>query len=67
MQEQICKIDEKKIKSVKKFKKLNKLNKVPSSEDVAKNIIENLSKLRKLPSGTYIDIRKVKFLSLLFK
>lgn len=58
MQEQICKIDEKKIKSVKKFKKLNQLNKVPSSEDVAKNIIENLSKLRKLPSGTYIDIRK---------
>ena len=58
MQKQICKIDEKKIKSVIKFKKLNKLNLVPNPSDVAQNIIKNLTKLKRIPSGSYIDIRK---------
>ena len=58
MQKQICKIDEKKIKSVIKFKKLNKLNLVPNPSDVAQNIIKNLAKLKRIPSGSYIDIRK---------
>ena len=58
MQKQICKINDKKIKSVKKFKKLNYQNKVPSPEDVAINVIKNLTKFKKIPSGSYIDIRK---------
>ena len=62
MQKQICKIDDKKIKSVKKFKKLNYQNKVPSPEDVAINVIKNLTKFKKIPSGSYIDIpKKLKF------
>ena len=57
MQNQICKIDEKKILSVKKFKILNKQNKIPSSDEVADNIINIIQKLKK-SSGSYIDIRK---------
>jgi|TARA_B100000780_G_scaffold279194_1_gene256351 NAD(P)-dependent dehydrogenase (short-subunit alcohol dehydrogenase family) len=57
MQNQICKIDEKKISSVKKFKILNKQNKIPSSDEVADNIINIIQKLKK-SSGSYIDIRK---------
>ena len=57
MQKQICKINEKKIKSVKKFKELNKKNMVPSPNEVADNLINSI-KLLKKKSGDYIDIRK---------
>ncbi len=58
MQDQICKVNEKKIYSVKKFKKLNLSNKVPNAYDVANNILKNLSKINKKSNGSYIDIRK---------
>lgn len=57
MQNQICKIDENKISSVKKFKTLNKNNLVPSSDEVAENIIKQIKKLN-FKSGDYLDIRK---------
>ena len=57
MQNQICKIDENKINSVKKFKTLNKNNLVPSSDEVAENIIKQIKKLN-FKSGDYLDIRK---------
>ncbi len=58
MQSQICKVDEKKISSVKKFKILNQTNKVPSSDEVARNILANITKFLGKSSGSYIDIRK---------
>jgi NAD(P)-dependent dehydrogenase (short-subunit alcohol dehydrogenase family) len=47
MQKQICKINEKKIKSVKKFKELNKKNMVPSPNEVADNLINSIKLLKK--------------------
>ena len=58
MQKKICSVNEKKISSVKKFKILNKNNKVPSPEEVADNLIKSVKRLKKLKSGSYIDIRK---------
>ncbi len=58
MQNQICKVNEKKIYSVKKFKKLNRSNKVPTPNDVAKNIIKNLASMKNKKNGSYLDIRK---------
>lgn len=58
MQKQICKINEKKFFSVKKFIKLNKQNQVPSPDLVADNILNKINILKKLKSGSYIDIRK---------
>ena len=57
MQDQICKINEKKIPSVKKFKKLNENNLVPMPDEVAKNILKTLSKLKNKKNGSYLDIR----------
>jgi len=47
MQKQICKINEKKIKSVKKFKELNKKNMVPSPNEVADNLVNSIKLLKK--------------------
>jgi len=58
MQNQICKIDEKKISSVKKFKLLNKKNKVPLPDEVAENILNTIQKLKIKQNGEYLDIRK---------
>ena len=58
MQNQICKIDEKKISSVKKFKFLNKKNKVPFPDEVAKNILNIVKNLKIKKNGGYLDIRK---------
>tara|TARA_Y100000590_G_C15737087_1_gene1018950 strand:- start:3403 stop:4104 length:702 start_codon:yes stop_codon:yes gene_type:complete len=57
MQGEICKINEKKISSVKKFKKLNRLNKVPLPEDVALNILNKVTSVKR-KSGSYLDIRQ---------
>jgi benzil reductase ((S)-benzoin forming) len=57
MQDQICKIDAKKINSVKKFQDLNRNNLIPSPEQVAKNIIRILPSLKKIKSGSFLDIR----------
>ena len=58
MQDQICKIDEKKISSVKKFKILNRKNKVPGPDQVAENIINFIQNYRFNKNGEYLDIRK---------
>ena len=58
MQNQICKIDEKKISSVKKFKLLNKNNKVPFPDEVAENILNTVQNLKIKKNGVYLDIRK---------
>ena len=58
MQDQICKIDEKKISSVKKFKNLNRKNKVPMPDQVAENIINFIQSYRINKNGEYQDIRK---------
>ena len=58
MQNQICKIDEKKISSVKKFKLLNKKNKVPFPDEVAENILNTVQNLKIKKNGGYLDIRK---------
>lgn len=58
MQNQICRIDEKKISSVKKFKLLNKKNKVPLPDEVAENILNTVYNLKIKNNGGYLDIRK---------
>ena len=58
MQNQICRIDEKKISSVKKFKLLNKKNKVPLPDEVAENILNTIYNLKIKNNGGYLDIRK---------
>ncbi len=58
MQNQICRIDEKKISSVKKFKSLNKKNKVPMPDEVAENILNFIQNYRINKNGEYQDIRK---------
>ncbi len=58
MQDQICKIDEKKISSVKKFKILNRKNKVPLPDQVAENIINFIQNYKFNKNGEYYDIRK---------
>ena len=58
MQDQICKIDEKKISSVKKFKNLNRKNKVPMPDQVAENILNFLQSYKINKNGEYQDIRK---------
>lgn len=57
MQDQICKIDAKKISSVKRFQDLNRNNLIPSPEMVARNIIKMLPSLKKIKSGSFLDIR----------
>ena len=56
MQDLIFKVDEKKINSVKKFKDLNKKNKIPSSREVAINILNKINQL-KVKNVDYIDLR----------
>ena len=58
MQNQICRIDEKKISSVKKFKLLNKKNKVPLPDEVDENILNTVYNLKIKNNGGYLDIRK---------
>ena len=58
MQNQICRIDEKKISSVKKFKSLNKKNKVPMPDEVAENILNFIQNYRINKNGEYQDIIK---------
>ena len=57
MQDQIYKVDEKKIKSVKKFKIANKNNMIPTADVVAKTIIQYIEKNKKI-KNSYIDLRK---------
>ena len=57
MQDQIYKVDEKKIKSVKKFKIANKNNMIPAADVVAKTIIQYIEKNKKI-KNSYIDLRE---------
>ena len=57
MQKQIYNTNEKKIPSVKKFKKMNDLNKIPLPYQVAKKMINMISKIEKKKTGTFFDIR----------
>ncbi len=58
MQNQICRVDEKKISSVKKFKRLNEKNKVPMPDEVAENILNFIQNYKINNNGEYQDIRK---------
>lgn len=59
MQEQIYKVNNKKISSVKKFQKLYKENKILTPDKIANKIYNFMVKIKFYKSGAFVDLRNI--------